>query len=171
VIPPLAIPTLSTGRLTLRPFAEGDLDAFAAIWADEETTRYVGGVKTREGTWLKLAGYLGHWVLRGYGQWAVVETASGRLIGRCGLWNPVGWPELEVGWTLERSTWGQGFATEAGERAIAWAREELGLTRIASCIVPGNERSIAVAERLGMSFDRMDTFPEGHEAAVYAMAL
>ena len=165
------IPTLTTERLVLRAFEDGDLDAFAAIWADEETTRFTGGVKTRAETWLKIAGYLGHWALRGYGQWAVVETASSRLVGRCGLWNPAGWPELEVGWTLARGAWGRGYATEAGRAAVEWARSSLGLTRIASCIVPANDRSIAVAERLGMTFDRMDEFPDGGDAAVYAMSL
>jgi RimJ/RimL family protein N-acetyltransferase len=165
------IPTLRTERLTLRAFEDADLDAFAAITADPEAMTYTGGVMSRADTWLRIAGYHGHWVLRGYGQWAVVETASGRFLGRCGLWNPEGWPELEVGWTLSRDVWGRGYATEAGAAAIAWARSELGLTRIASCITPGNERSIAVAERLGMTFDRMAEFADGGEAAVYAMSL
>ena len=165
------IPTLRTSRLTLRSFEDADLDAFAAIHGDEEATRFIGGVKTRAETWLKIAGYQGHWVLRGYGQWAVVERESSRLVGRCGLWNPEGWPELEVGWTLSREVWGRGYATEAGAAAIDWARSSLGLTRIASCIVPGNSPSVAVAARLGMTFDRMDSFPGGDEAAVYAMAL
>ena len=165
------IPTLSTERLTLRPFDDGDLDALAPLFADAETTRFTGGVKSRAETWLRMAAYQGHWVLRGFGPWAVVETDSSRLVGRCGLWNPEGWPELEVGWTLSRDVWGRGYATEAGAAAVEGGRSSLGLTRIASCIVPGNERSIAVAERLGMTLDRKAEFPDGGEAAVYAMAL
>ena len=41
------IPVLTTERLTLRAAEDRDLDAFAELWADEETTRYVGGIKTR----------------------------------------------------------------------------------------------------------------------------
>ena len=164
------IPTLSTPRLTLRAFENSDLDAWAAIVADPEGQRYVGGVMSRVDAWLRLAAYHGHWVLRGYGQWAVVETASGRLLGRAGLWNPEGWPELEVGWTLARSAWGNGYATEAGRAAIDWGRSELGLTRIASVINPENARSIAVAERLGMTFDRTADLG-GEPVSVYAMAL
>ena len=165
------IPVLSTQRLTLRAFEDDDLDAWAAIVGDEETARYIGGVRDRSEAWLRMATYHGHWVLRGYGQWAVVAEGSGRCVGRCGLWFPEGWPELEVGWTLSREVWGRGYATEAGRAAIEWGRSSLGLTRIASCIVPGNDRSIAVAERLGMAFDRTAEFPDGGEAAVYAMAL
>ncbi len=163
-------PTLTTERLELRPFRNEDLDTWAAIVGDPETARYIGGVQTRIDAWLRMAAYHGHWVLRGFGQWAVVLRESDRFLGRAGLWNPEGWPELEVGWTIDRSQWGNGYATEAGRAAIEWGRSELGLTRIASVIHPDNARSIAVAERLGMSFDRFA--PLGDERmAIYAMAL
>jgi RimJ/RimL family protein N-acetyltransferase len=165
------IPTLRTARLTLRAFAHDDIAAWAPILADPETARHVGGVRDRTEAWVRLAAYNGHWTLRGYGQWAVVESASGRLVGRAGLWFPEGWPELEVGWTLARSEWGKGYATEAGRACVEWGRAELGLTRIASVIDPENERSIAVARRLGMTFDRTARLADGAEVAVYAMAL
>ena len=165
------IPTLTTERLVLRAFRDDDLDAWAAVLADEEATRFVGGVVGREEAWLRIARYLGHWVLRGYGIWALEERASGRLVGRAGLWFPEGWPELEVGWTLDRAVWGRGYATEAGRAAVEWGRSELGLTRIASVINPENERSIAVARRLGMEFDRSTTLAEGEDVDVYAMSL
>ena len=108
-------------------------------------------------------------MLRGYGQWAV--TLDGRFIGRAGLWFPEGWPELEVGWTLDRSCWGHGYATEAGRASIEWGRTTLGLTRIASVIAVGNDRSAAVAKRLGMALDRRTTLADGDAVDVYAMAL
>ncbi len=165
------IPTLTTSRLVLRPFAEGDLDAWAEIVSDEETTRWIGGVQSRGDAWRSIALYLGHWSLRGYGQWAVERRQDGRFLGRAGLWNPEGWPELEVGWTLARSAWGHGYATEAGRAAVEWGRSELGLSRIASVIGLGNERSVAVARRLGMTLDRETRLADGTEVAVYAVAL
>ena len=161
------IPTLQTERLVLRPFREDDLDAWAEILSDEETTQFIGGVKTREDAWRQIAVYLGHWALRGYGQWAVERRLDGRLVGRAGLWYPEGWPELEVGWTLDRSVWGEGFATEAGQAAIEWGFSELGLERIASVIAPENSRSRAVAVRLGMAQDR-ELEVEGKPAVIYA---
>ncbi|HEX2084604.1 MAG TPA: GNAT family N-acetyltransferase, partial [Solirubrobacteraceae bacterium] len=119
------IPTLATERLTLRPFENEDLDAWAAIVGDPEVAEFIGGVRDRAEAWMRMAAYHGHWVLRGYGQWAVVETESSRFVGRCGLWNPEGWPELEVGWTLARDVWGRGYATEAGRAAVAWGRSAL----------------------------------------------
>ena len=129
------IPTLRTERLTLRAFEEPDVDAWAEVLADPEGRRYVGGPMTPVETWLRLAAYHGHWVLRGYGQWAVVENATGRVVGRA-----------------------------------EWGRGTLGLTRIASVIHPENARSVAVAERLGMTFDRTAELG-GSPMAVYAMSL
>ena len=163
----IEIPTLRTERLVLRPFREEDLDAWAAIVGDPETAQWIGGVRTREDAWRSIAMYLGHWELRGYGQWAVERRLDGRLVGRAGLWYPEGWPELEVGWTLDRSVWGEGFATEAGRASMDWGFAELGLTRIASVIAPGNARSRAVAVRLGMDQDR-EVEIEGEAAILYA---
>jgi RimJ/RimL family protein N-acetyltransferase len=161
------IPTLRTERLVLRPFREEDLDPWAAILADPEIARHIGGVRSREEAWRTIATYLGHWMLRGYGQWAVERRLDGRFIGRAGLWFPEGWPELEVGWTLDRAVWGEGFATEAGQAAIEWGFAELGLMRIASVIAPDNARSRAVAVRLGMDLDR-EVELEGRPVVVYA---
>lgn len=163
------IPTVSTARLTLRPFAESDLDAWAEIVADEETTEFIGGVQSREDAWRSIALYLGHWALRGYGQWAVEVRGSGRFIGRAGLWYPEGWPELEVGWTLSRDAWGEGYATEAGEAAIEWAFSSLGLERVGAVIAVENARSRAVAIRLGMSLDYETELHTGERVVVYAL--
>ena len=165
------IPVVETERLRLRALEESDLDAWAAIVGDAEVQQFTGGTMGRVEAWFRIATYHGHWALRGYGQWAVCDRTSGRLLGRAGLWFPEGWPELEVGWTLARSAWGHGYATEAGRAAIEWGRSTLRLTRIASVINPGNARSIAVAERLGMSFDRATTLADGEDVSVYAMAL
>jgi RimJ/RimL family protein N-acetyltransferase len=76
------IPEVSTERLLLRAFCEEDLDAWAAIVGDPSTARFIGGVRSREEAWRTIAVYLGHWTLRGFGQWAVVTRASDELVGR-----------------------------------------------------------------------------------------
>jgi RimJ/RimL family protein N-acetyltransferase len=96
-----------------------------------------------------MATHAGHWLLRGYGVWAVERQTDGAFVGRVGLWNPAGWPGLEVGWTLARDAWGQGYATEAARTAVEWAWAVLGAEGLISIIDPGNAASIRVAERLG----------------------
>jgi RimJ/RimL family protein N-acetyltransferase len=149
------VPELQTERLVLRGFREADLDELAAINADPEVTRWVGDENglSREDTWRRMAYWLGHWELRGFGQWAVVERETGRLVGRTGLLLPENWPGLEVGWLMGREHWGKGFAPEAGRASIEWAREELGADHIISLIEDDNERSARVAEKLGMSVE------------------
>jgi RimJ/RimL family protein N-acetyltransferase len=159
---------LETERLILRPFAPADFDAYAAMHADPEVTRYLAGDPSpRWEAWRSFAMFVGHWALRGYGVWAVEEKATGTFLGRSGLYNPEGWPGIEVGWTFDRAAWGKGFATEAGRAAMNWAFDVLGLDHIISVIRPENARSIRVAERLGMRYERDVEVMGGIKVAVY----
>jgi RimJ/RimL family protein N-acetyltransferase len=150
------IPELVTERLLLRRLELSDLDAYAAICADPEVRRYLGDGRPleRPAAWREMALLLGHWGLRGFGQWAVVQRENGELLGRAGLWQPEGWPGLEVGWVLGRPYWGRGFATEAARAGLNHAFSALGAQRVISLIHPENERSIRVAERLGERYER-----------------
>ena len=148
---------LETQRLLLREFRADDVAACAEMCADPDVMRYMsptGAPLSRADAWRQLAMFAGHWTLRGFGMWAVEERATGRFAGRVGLHYPEGWPEREVGWALARGFWGRGFATEAARAAVACAFERLGWDHVISCILPENRRSIAVAERLGATFDR-----------------
>jgi RimJ/RimL family protein N-acetyltransferase len=164
--------TLETDRLLLRMFQQSDLNAYAAMSADPEVMRFLGGkVLNRNESWRSMAQVCGHWQLRGYGMWAVVEKASGELAGRVGCLNPEGWPGFEIGWTLRREFWGRGYATEAARAAFDWAFDELKIPHIISLIAPANVRSIRVAERLGEMLEgktrvlEMDVLIYGIDAA------
>jgi len=153
----MTVPRIETERLLLREWRPTDLDAFAAMSADPEVMRYVGGVLGRAESWRQMALHAGHWALRGYGNWAVERRADAVLLGRVGLWNPEGWPGLEVGWTLARDAWGHGYATEAASAAIEWAWTVLDAPRLISVIDPENVASAGVAERAGLRRLREET--------------
>ena len=75
---PLVPLSLETPRLLLRGFEDSDCDALYHMIADEESVRYtIGEPLAHWQTWRTLAGYLGHWQLRGYGPYAVVEKSTG----------------------------------------------------------------------------------------------
>ena len=162
----MPIPTIETARLRLRAWSEADLDAFAAFSADPSTARFVGGVCSRDEAWRRMAAYAGHWLLRGYGLWALEEKASGAFVGYSGLWFPEGWPELELGWSLVKSAWGKGYATEAARRARRYAYDELGAKTLISFIDKENFASRAVADRLAASYENVFLL-RGAEVALY----
>jgi len=147
----MQIPQLETERLFLRGFYPADLDAYAEMCADPEVMRYLGYSQplTRSEAWRNMAMILGHWHLRGYGMWAVEQRCSGTLIGRIGCWQPEGWPGFEIGWSLRRAYWGQGYATEGARAAMNHAFFELKQSHVISVIHPENAASIRVAQKLG----------------------
>jgi len=99
---------------------------------------------------------VGHWHWHGYGYFTI-ETKQGDIAGISGIWNPEGWPEPEVGWVVFDGFEGRSIAYEAATRARRWAYEDLGFTTLTSNIVPGNTRSIKLAERMGAKFERTYT--------------
>ncbi|MFB9830792.1 GNAT family N-acetyltransferase [Actinoallomurus acaciae] len=142
---------LETKRLLMRPLTGDDFADYAAMMADPQVA---GGLAESVGTspadaWRSLALFIGHREIRGYSHWALVEKATGRFVGRAGPWRPHGFPGLGVGWCLAREHWGRGYATEAARASLSYCFGELRAPEVVSVILPGNVRSIAVAERIG----------------------
>jgi len=148
-MPRTEIPTLSTARLLLRALCAADLEAFAAMHADPEVMRHLGTgqTRTRDESFDMMARLLGQWDLRGYGMFAIEETATGRFAGRAGILHPLSWPEPELAYGLARPFWGQGYATEAAAAIRDWGFAQ-GLA-LASFILVGNEGSVSVVRKLG----------------------
>ena len=67
------IPLLETRRLWLRPPQLADFEPLCELMADEEVTRFIGGVQSPALVWRSLCGIVGHWQLRGYGLFSVME--------------------------------------------------------------------------------------------------
>lgn len=145
------IPQLETERLRLTAFGDRHFEAYASMLADASSTRFVGDGQPldRMNAWRSMAMLLGHWALRGYGMWAVELRDSGQFIGRVGLHNPEGWPDIELGWMLMPQFRGHGYATEAGRAALDFAFSRGKVLRAISLIRIDNTASERVARRLG----------------------
>ncbi len=145
-----AVPVIRTKRLVLRGLRAGDFPRFAAMMGNPEVTRFLGDGKPRTPpeAWRDLAASAGHWVLLGYGRFAIAD-AGDSLIGHAGLFHPPDWPELELGYIFDRPAWGHGFAQEAVAAIRDWAFATHRPDRLVSFIAPANTASRNLAARLG----------------------
>jgi RimJ/RimL family protein N-acetyltransferase len=149
------IPIIETERLILRGHTRSDFEASAAMWAEPEVTRFIGGKpSTREESWQRMTRYPGHWALMGYGFWVLEEKASKRSVGEAGFGQfkrtvepPLGAPEQ--GWAMASWAHGKGYASEAIAAQIKWAEAHFGRVPFFCMISPENGPSIRVAEKHG----------------------
>jgi [ribosomal protein S5]-alanine N-acetyltransferase len=168
---------LESPRLVLRRIAPDDLAFFTRLHALPEVARHLypgGRPRSADETAAWLQYTLASYETLALGYLAVLRKEDGALIGRCGLMDLVvepvtpdtglrkGWfgreeaPagaaltfECELGYTLDPSVWGQGYATEAASCVRDYARDVLRWPYAISAILPQNARSRRVAERSG----------------------
>jgi RimJ/RimL family protein N-acetyltransferase len=169
--------SVETARLLLRVPQLADADALMGILWDPEVVEQRQVTLREPPGGLDLAlknitAMLGQWERRGYGQWSVVEKATGQVIGCVGYYHPQRpWPGVDLGWAVERSRWGRGFATEAATVALGWVWQSTQIDRVVSLIAPGDLRSIRIATKIGERFERADVDPvHGEPVHVYTAA-
>ena len=147
---------IETDRLHLRPLTRADLDEVVEMHAMPEVKERMGAFDRRSAL-SRLERNELEWEERGHGLVAILERASGRFLGRSGLKYWRQFDEIEVGWVLRPDVWGHGYATEAGRACLDWGFRDLQVPYLTAMILPDNQRSIAVAERLGMQPLRTDS--------------
>jgi ribosomal-protein-alanine N-acetyltransferase len=161
---------LETPRLVLRTWTLDDAEAAFAVYSDPEVMRFLSGPPARdvEETRARLAARpIAQQERYGFCLWAVVEKATGTVIGSCGLKHLDDGPDVEVGYHLARSAWGKGYATEAAAACLRYGFERLGLRRILAVVNPANGASRRVLEKIGMRFEGMGRY-YNQELRVYA---
>ena len=152
------VPTINTARVTLRAMRPSDFDRFAEIWAMPEVVQFTGGqVRDRDAC---------HWQMTGFGQWAIEEHGSGRMIGQAGFFygaRGLG-PDFdavpEAGWVLTPDVHGKGLGREATQAAHDWF--DRVITGPLVCMIdPAHAVSLQLAARLGYVPMRMGQDPAG----------
>lgn len=149
-------PTLTTDRLVLRGLSLTDFDDFAAMWAEPYVVKYILGTpSTRQESWMRLLGLVGHWECLGMGYWVVTDRHSGAFLGAVGFGDflrPVDPPFdgiPEAGWTMTEAAQGKGFAFEAVTAVLAWADAALAAPYAVCMIDPANAASLKLAGAVG----------------------
>ena len=142
---------LETERLQLRPMSPDDLEAFSHVVGDPVSMRFYPRPFDREMTRTWIERVQERYTRDGIGLLAVVERATGEMIGDCGpMVQETGHGSfVELGWHIRRDRQGLGFATEAGAACRDRAWEVLDVDRLISIIRPENVPSWSVARALG----------------------
>ncbi|WP_326797924.1 GNAT family N-acetyltransferase [Streptomyces sp. NBC_01808] len=163
---------LETERLVLRPFAAADVDLLVALDGDPAVMRFINGGRptSREAVEARVLPRLLRdypWGTRGY--WAAEEKGGGGFLGWFEF-RPVEADSpavVELGYRLNRSAWGRGYATEGSHALIRKGFTDLGVERVTANTMAVNTGSRRVMEKSGLTLVRHFTgdWPEQIEGS------
>ena len=150
------IPTLETDRLILRGMRVSDAADMYAYARRPSVTEYLTwDPHTSESMTREYLTYVGQRYRTGdFYDWSVICRADGHMIGTCGFTSfncPA--DSGEIGYVLNPDYQGQGLATEAVRRVLDFGFTELGLHRIEAHFMEGNDTSLRLMERVGMTLE------------------
>lgn len=171
---------LATERLTMRPLELGDIGLGIEMFTNPNVVRYVGDLMEVD----DISGRMLTWIKRGgkggcIGIWCVTRTDTGEKLGTGALlpipiqeedtnWDDVVTDvmpngDVEVGYILKESAWGQGYATEICERLLRFVFEETPMTEVVATFDDENLKSRHVLEKCGLK-DRGRRFVYGEDS-------
>lgn len=154
----LPITIKETKRLIIRELSVEDIKDLYQIYQNPDVCRYIEGMDEYiEIEIEKHKAYIKNvYAFYNYGLWGIFSKTNKALIGRCGIQNQIidNQAEIELSYLLDRNHWGYGYALECCQAVFSYAADELGITRLVAAIDRLNTRSIRLAERLGMTFEK-----------------
>ena len=147
--------TVETERLILRQFTVEDIDPLYA-YASKLNIGPSAGWKphdSREESLCIIATFLAE-----DNNWAILEKRTGKLIGSIGLNTDVrrnlgNDAVRNMGYVLDDTAWGKGYATEAAQAALRYAFEEMGLMMVSAQHYPFNRASKRVIEKCDFRYE------------------
>ena len=149
----VSIPSLTTSRLNLRPFALSDAEPLHRILSQANILQYFPGSSSPSLKRVEalIQRQLTHWETHGLGWWAAQPKDHSELAGWNGLQYLPETEEVEIGYLLSKPFWGRGMATEGARAGIHFGFETLGLQTIVGIVHPEDAASAHVLEKLGMA--------------------
>lgn len=144
---------LTTKRCIIRETTEEDVDSFYQIYAEPEITKYMEDLYAdRDEEIAYIRDYReAVYGFYGYGMWTVL-TKDGTVIGRAGISWREGFDLPELGFVIGLPWQRQGYAYEVCSAILAYARKELGITKIQALVMTGNDKSESLCRKLGFQY-------------------
>lgn len=149
------LPCIETERLFLRVYKPEDLDALYAVRNDSDVCQYFPAYyspPSKEDLSEGIVRHTRRWRETGFGEFAVIEKASEKLIGYCGLMYFDNTEEIEIYYGFPKKYWGRGFATEAARAVLKFAFDKVNPAYIVAVTNPKNIASQKVLEKIGLKF-------------------
>ena len=155
-------PVFETERLVIHLYEAGDFEDFFLLNGDEEVMRYIRPAQNREDSLLFFKKIIDAYNEQpGIGRWAMRLKSDGSFIGSFAIIPVQNSSDLQLGYSLLRSTRGKGYASEAVQGGIKYAFEQLKLASIAAITEIDNHASQKVLLRSGFVFEK--EFLEGEK--------
>jgi RimJ/RimL family protein N-acetyltransferase len=148
---------VETARLSLRRLTPEDAPFILRVLNEPSFIENIGdrGIRTIDDarTYL-LDGPMASYELNGFGLYLVELRATGTPMGICGLLKRPQLDDVDIGFSLVPEFWSQGYALEAAQGMMRFARTSLGLQRIVAITSLHNDRSGRLLSKLGFTFER-----------------
>ncbi len=162
---------LQTERLNLRTVAVEDAPFYLGLLNEPSWIQNIGdrGVRTLEqARQAILDGPVAMQAQRGHSLY-VVEIKDGLApAGLCGLIKRDSLVDVDIGYAFLPKYWGQGYAYEAAQAVVQYAKDTVGLKRLAAITSPENGSSNRLLRKLGFQFEKLTRFePSGNDTNLY----
>ena len=147
------VPWLQTLRLEFTTFVDGDFGELYRLDSDPRVMKYIADGKpaSREAVAQRLRRFLRYpKMYPDLGAWRATRRDNGEYIGWFALNYAGRTTDVEVGYRLLPSAWGQGFATEGAKALVDYGFDDLGLFRIIGVTHPANKASQRVLQKAGL---------------------
>ncbi len=139
---------LTTPRLVLTTWLAADVDPLLEVHSDAETMRFVrhGRPESRTEVEGAVTAYIAEHATQGWTKWRLADS-EGVLIGRAGFGGDA--TTRGLSYTIRRSHWGQGMATEVAEALVGWHLSHAPAARLRALVMIGNDGSARVLRKVG----------------------
>ena len=159
---------LLSNRLIMTPLESTDTYMSVEIWTDPEVVRHICDVPTEEEIRQEMPGAIKRGGNGAIGIWSVADHRTGEKLGEAYLlpmpteeedvdydsldMRQMPDTDLEVGYFLKPSTWGQGYATEICKRMLQFAFQGARLNAVVASVHENNVASKKVLEKSGFLY-------------------
>ncbi|MFK0163053.1 GNAT family N-acetyltransferase [Rhizobium sp. NPDC090279] len=147
---------LETPRLILTMWGKGDAEVIRQLHSTIDMTRYLSGAApwTLEKAEERLKSWFGEQARDGTTKYKILRREDGRFIGRAGFsrFQESGRGEFELGYSIEKSAWGNGYATEIAGALADWFFKRGFANHFIAFTHPENVASQRVLRKIGMEY-------------------